>query len=261
MYEFYSKYKEKWITELMLYKDTNPDSDNQNDAMSNTAVRVLKQKLRQALGLRINEEENIVESNHNVFKNNTGENTIKQIVRNIASGKIVVLDTSNLGDEAELIVGSMIASDILNLYKTARAQAKLHQKPVATIVIEEAPRVIGEDVLKSRNNIYSTIAREGRKFQVGLTAITQLSSVIPKTILANMNTKMILGNELKLERQAIIESASQDLSEDDRNIAGLDLGEAIISSIYVPFALPIKIPNFQDVVEKVSGSKPRMKVF
>lgn len=261
MYAFYSKYKERWITELMLYKDTTPDSDNQNDVTRNITIRVLKQKLRQALGLRVNEEENIVESNHNVFKNNTGENTIKQIVRDIASGKIVVLDTSNLGDEAELIVGSMIASDILYLYKTARAQGKLHQKPVATIVIEEAPRVIGEDVLKSRNNIYSTIAREGRKFQVGLTAITQLSSVIPKIILANMNTKMILGNELKLERQAIIESASQDLSEDDHNIAGLDLGEAIISSIYVPFALPIKIPNFQDVVEKVSGSKPRMKVF
>ena len=35
---------------------------------------------------------------------------------------------------------------------------------------------------------------------------------------------------MKPERTAIIESASQDLSEDDRTIASLDIGEALISS-------------------------------
>ena len=132
-------------------------------------------------------------------------------------------------------------------------------------MIEEAPRVIGEDILSSKNdNIYSTIAKEGRKFKIGLTAITQLSSVIPRTILANMNTKIILGNEMKQERQAIIESASQDLSEDDRNIASLDKGEAIISSIFVPFAIPIKIPLFDDLIKRQGNSKQnqtKTKVF
>ena len=119
-------------------------------------------------------------------------------------------------------------------------------------------------MLTARNdNIYATIAKEGRKFKVGLMAITQLSSVIPRTILANMNTKIILGNEMKQEREAIIASASQDLSEDDKNIASLDKGEAIISSIFVPFAMPIKIPLFEDIVkEKGSQVKPeKTKVF
>ena len=40
-----------------------------------------------------------------------------------------------------------------------------------------------------------------------------------------MNTKIILGNELAIERGSIIQSASQDLSSDDRNIASLDKGE------------------------------------
>ena len=51
------------------------------------------------------------------------------------------------------------------------------------------------------------------------------------------------------ERQAIIESASQDLSEDARNIASLDVGEAILSSNFSAFALPIKIPLFEDLVK------------
>lgn len=263
MREFYSKYKGEWISELMLYQYSTPDSDNQADAnKSAVTINVLQQKLRQALDLKVNYDENIVLSKHNVFDKDRGDKTINQIVNHIESGKVVVLDTSNLSDDAELIVGSIIASSILDRYKSARAEGRLHEKPVATIVIEEAPRVIGDDVLKSGiNNIYSTIAREGRKFQVGLTAITQLTSVIPKVILANMNTKIILGNEMKLERQAIIESASQDLSEDDHNIASLDLGEAIISSIYVPFALPIKIPNFKDVIKKPPDNKPKMRVF
>jgi len=127
----------------------------------------------------------------------------------------------------------------------------LKNKPVVTIVIEEAPRVIGTDVLEAHaDSIYSTIAKEGRKFKIGLTAITQLSSVIPRTILANMNTKIILGNEMKQERSAIIASSSQDLSSDDKNIASLDKGEAIVSSIFVPFAMPIKIPEFKNIVDK-----------
>ena len=263
MRDFYSRYKGEWISALMLDASPMQDSGSQPEANRKAVtISVLQQKLRQALDLRVNYEENIVESKHNVFDTNRGYKTIDQIVNHIESGKIVILDTSNLSDDAELIVGSIIASGILGRYRTARAEGRLHEKPVATIVIEEAPRVIGEDVLKSRtNNIYATIAREGRKFQVGLTAITQLSSVIPKVILANMNTKIILGNEMKMERQAIIESASQDLSEDDHNIASLDLGEAIITSIYVPFALPIKIPKFQDIIERPPVTKQKMKVF
>ena len=227
-------------------------------------MMVVQRKLRLLLSLE-KDEEGVVFSRHEVFDSTTkGLNTVDDIVRDIEQGKVVVLDTSRLGDEAELLVGNIIASKLLEKYKDAKASGELDRKPVATIVIEEAPRVIGVDVLTTRNdNIYSTIAKEGRKFKVGLTAITQLSSVIPKTILANMNTKIILGNEMKQEREAIIASASQDLSEDDKNIASLDKGEAIVTSIFVPFAMPIKIPLFQDIV-KEKGTTPesgKTKVF
>ena len=242
-----------WIAELMLTDPTtaemNGDSRRQNETAASTTI-VIQRKLRLVLSLEKDEEGKIV-SRHDVFDSATrGQTTVKDIVHDIEQGRVVVLDTSRLGDEAELLVGNIIASSLLERYKNAKATGDLDRKPVATIVIEEAPRVIGEDVLTSKNdNIYATIAKEGRKFKVGLTAITQLSSVIPKTILANMNTKIILGNEMKQEREAIIASASQDLSEDDKNIASLDKGEAIVTSIFVPFAMPIKIPLFEDVVK------------
>ncbi len=242
-----------WIANIMLADPnvTAMDGDSKNRAETAASTQIVVQrKLRLTLGLEVDEDGRVI-SRHDVFDSDTrGINTVNDIVKDIEHGKVVVLDTSRLGDEAELLVGNIIASALLERYKNAKAIGDLDRKPVVTIVIEEAPRVIGEDVLTSKNdNIYATIAKEGRKFKVGLTAITQLSSVIPKTILANMNTKIILGNEMKQEREAIIASASQDLSEDDKNIASLDRGEAIITSIFVPFAMPIKIPLFEDVIK------------
>ena len=244
MQALYRNYKEEWISTLML-----ADSEGAGGDGAKSTRTVLKRKLEIVLGLDVDEEKNLV-SRHDVFDSGTkGLNTVDQMVQHIEQGKVVVLDTSRLGDEAELIVGNIIASRLLHRYKIHKARGQLADKPVATIVIEEAPRVIGEDVLASNGNIYATIAKEGRKFKIGLTAVTQLSSVIPKTVLANMNTKIVLGNEMRQERAAIIASSSQDLSDDDRNIASLNKGEAIVTSIFVPFAIPIKIPLFKDLVE------------
>jgi DNA helicase HerA-like ATPase len=171
--------------------------------------------------------------------------TVQDICNKLEKGELVVLDTSSFDGAAEILIGSIIATDILARYKRYNLEGSLSNKPVISIILEEAPRVLGKEILESGPNIFSTIAREGRKFQIGLTAITQLPSLIPREILANMNTKIILGLEMKPERQAMIESASQDLSTDDRAIASLDKGEAIVTSTFVPFALPIKIPKFQ----------------
>jgi len=62
------------------------------------------------------------------------------------------------------------------------------------------------------------------------------------------------------ERTAIIESAAQDLSSDNRAIASLDKGEAIISSNFARFATPVKIPLFEEYVkDKINLNKNKTK--
>ncbi len=257
-------YGEEWIARVMTemlesLSMEGAEAGGGRSGISRSTLSVVRRKLRLMLGLTTDEEGNII-SRHAVFDATThGMGTVKTIVEQIGQGRVVVLDTSRLSNEAELLVGNIIATRLFEDYKVAKATGDLGRRPVAAVVIEEAPRVIGSDVLVSGNeNIYATIAKEGRKFRVGLVAITQLSSVIPKAILANMNTKIILGNEMKQERDALIASASQDLSADDRNIASLDKGEAIITSIFVPFAMPIKIPEFKEMArEAIAGSGER----
>ena len=227
------------------------------EGVNRTTRAVLQRIFRTRLGIRINEEGNLISINR-IFSDSAGESTIKDIVNALENGKIVILDTSKLGDETELLVGSIIANEILERYQNYKTEGTLQEKPTVSIVIEEAPRVLGHEQLEqSGDNIYSTIAREGRKFQIGLIAITQVTSAIPRDILTNLNTKIILGNEMSTERRAIIDSAAQDLSQDDRNIASLDKGEAIVTSIFTKFAVPIQIPKFEDYAKSQSSQNSR----
>jgi len=236
---YYKEFGDKWIENIIkgegLVK-VNPRT-----------LSVLQRKMKIMLGVYYQDGE--IRCTSKVFSDTAGESTADDIVKALENGKVVVIDTSKIGDEAELLIGSIVANKILSKYQEYKSQGKLVEKPTIGVALEEAPRVLSSDRLaQSGDNIYSKIAREGRKFKVGLIAITQLTSVIPRNILTNMNTKIILGNEMATERNAIMQSAAQDLSDDDRNIASLDKGEAIVSSIFTRFAVPIYVPLFDEFV-------------
>ena len=240
MNAYYRDYGVRWIESLLLER---PIKVNFNDA----TINVLKRRLMYLLDIDISNSEVFC---NGIFEFNAGEATISGICDSLEEAKTIIIDTSSFSGQVELLVGSLIVTEMFNRYKQHKMQDTLDDKPVISIVLEEAPRVLGKEVLEKGSNIFSTIAREGRKFKVGLIAITQLPSLIPRDILANMNTKIILGTEMVQERQAIIDSASQDLSTDSRNIASLDKGECIVSSNFAKFAIPIKIPFFDDFAKK-----------
>ncbi len=239
------RYGKQWIEAVILEKPLEVK-------FGEGTLAVVKRRLLQLLDLEFDGSQLHCRG---VFDLQAGETTIKDIVRELEQGRIVIIDTSSFSGSIEILVGSLIAAEVLQKYRHYKMTGELETKPVISIVLEEAPRVLGKEVLERGGNIFATIAREGRKFKVGLMAITQLPSLIPREILANMNTKIILGLEMAPERQAIIDSASQDLSMDNRNIASLDRGEAIISSNFAPFAIPIKVPRFEELVKERQREK------
>jgi len=248
---YYKYFGSNWITNLLFERKM------EGVSFMEQTISVVKRRLLYLLDLEI-QGENIISKG--IFDLQAGINTIYDIVKELEDGKVVIVDTSSFSGSVEILVGSLIATELFNNYRFYKMNGTLRDKPVISIVLEEAPRVLGREVLESGQNIFSTIAREGRKFKVGLTAITQLPSLIPREILANINTKVILGIEMKPERTAIIESASQDLSDDDRTIASLDTGEALISSNFAKFAIPVKIPFFEDIAKKTIGQKTASKI-
>jgi len=148
-----------------------------------------------------------------------------------------VIDTSTISADAELLLGNMVAHHILDKRIKQKQEGK-EPTPVA-VVLEEAPRVLSKD---SPPNAYMRIAREGRKFNVGLIAVSQLISVIPEDILANINTKIYMGMASGKERRAAIDNALNDMENEEDELLRLDVGEAVLTSSVIGFALPLKIP-------------------
>jgi len=227
---------------------------------------VTSDALRRKIGLLLSidyeedEENNIDDSSiheNGIYTFDGNKTILHDIEKFLKDGKTVVIDTSLFSGAEELFIATIIVEHMFREYKRLKFNDQLEAHPIISIILEEAPRVLGKNVLESRENIFGTIAKEGRKFNIGLIAITQLPSIIPREILANMNTKIILGNEMGPERKAIIESAAQDLSSDSQNIGSLDKGEAIITSNFAKFAIPIKIPLFEDLLKEDLKTRKR----
>jgi len=237
---YFRNYGEKWIEAIILEKKLDVD-------FYEATLAVIRRRMMSLLNIGFMDNMFICRG---IFDFKAGESTVADICNELEEGRVVIIDTSTFAGAVELLIGSMVATEIFKKYKNYKIKGQLKNRPVVSIVLEEAPRVLGKDALERGRNIFETIAREGRKFMIGLTAITQLPSLIPREILANMNTKIILGIEMAPERQAIIDSASQDLSQDNRTIASLDKGEALVTSNFARFATPIKIPFFDDRVKE-----------
>ena len=98
-------------------------------------------------------------------------------------------------------------------------------------------------------NIFSQIAREGRKFKVGLCAITQQPRLIKEEILSQFNTFCILGLADEGDRNILKSSSKQDLSKLEKEIQTLEVGEALLTYPGAPFAIPLKIHWYDEYIK------------
>jgi DNA helicase HerA-like ATPase len=197
----------------------------------------------------------------NLFKSNilTKDKTISisdQVYNALSDGKVVLIDTSNMGEAEELLVSIILARSVFERNKRLFADPDEFKKiPEFLITMEEAQRVLGKLTLGGRGNIFATIAREGRKFKTGLCAISQQPKLIDEEIISQFNTLFILGLADKGDRNVLRDSAKQDVSQLGNEIQMLMPGEALIASPFTPFAIPVKIHLFEEYLENLNNEE------
>jgi DNA helicase HerA-like ATPase len=170
--------------------------------------------------------------------------------------KVVLVDTSGMGESEELLVSTVLARSVLETNKTLYATPEEFNKiPPMLITMEEAQRVLGQMSQTGRYNIFAKIAREGRKFKTGLCAISQQPKLIDPEILSQFNTLFILGLADRKDRDILRSSARQDISSMDNEIQMLMPGEAVITSPKTPFALPVMIHLYEDYLTKLEANR------
>ncbi|MEM1513768.1 MAG: ATP-binding protein [Candidatus Thermoplasmatota archaeon] len=241
LYALQSKFGERWLDELYR-KEVNELVDIFNKRIQDITFSVLKRRA-----------ERIVESDI-VTKNEDISHT-EAILKELENGKVVLIDTSGIYEYEELLVSVIIARKILYHNKSIfKDKEKFRKIPPVLITIEEAQRVL-------QNGIFAQIAREGRKFKVGLCAITQQPKLIKEELLSQFNTFFILGLADENDRNIIKHSAKQDISNLEKEIQTLEVGEAIITCPGAPFAIPAKIHLYEDYIKNIEREKmPEEKI-
>lgn len=173
----------------------------------------------------------------------------RAIVGDLELGRVVLVDASGLGSTEEVLVASWLARTVLDRWSSAYLDdPEVHERlPVVSIVLEEAQRVLssGSD---RESNVFPRIAREGRKFKVGVTAITQQPKLLDAELLSQFNTYFVLGLADERDRNILKSSAKQDLSASAGEIQTLMPGECLIVNLEAPFAVPAKVDLWDDVV-------------
>ncbi len=123
----------------------------------------------------------------------------------------------SLGDDGERRGSRQLAEELIARledgrlpYRNGKSLTTLDQLPFVNVVIEEAPSVLNPQRMKF-GSVFRDISRQGRKFGIGLTVVSQQVSELDTGVLTQINTELImsLGNEM--ERKEAIRNASADM--------------------------------------------------
>ncbi|MFH1835917.1 MAG: ATP-binding protein [Methanobacteriota archaeon] len=160
------------------------------------------------------------------------------------------LSVINLSEADERISETIIAATTRNIFDARKRFVKDEgdgpRLEIPTfIVIEEAhnfaPRSMDERLILSRS-ILRKIAREGRKFGVGLCMVSQRPGKLDSDVLSQCNTQIIMKIMNPSDQEYIRQSVETVTEDIVRDLPSLSRGEAIVvgSAINLPVATKIR---------------------
>lgn len=205
--------------------------------------------------------------------------TQNDLLANIKPGHLNVVNLSGFDEnQMKIIVAYLLRNILLGRIAYIRGDLETKKrwentcpaiKAPVLVVVEEghifAPKGEYNDVVRWM----SKIAREGRKFGVGLGIISQRPKKLNDDVLSQCNTKIIL-RIVEPTDQRYVQQASEQISEDLlKDIAALGKGEAVIVGPAIKIPAAVKIRKFQgsyggqdiEVVEEWSRIKRDQKDF
>ena len=178
----------------------------------------------------------------NLFDKNIGN-----ILSNIKKSHVNVLDLSQVDESIDSVLVSHILRNSLQKSKDAAhsGDKKDLLENSVFFILEEA-----HILAPQKRNIESKywiqrVAREGRKFGLGLCLVSQSPKTVDHDALSQMNNMIIL-RLVEPEDQRHVQSASESLSKDLVNqLPSLNVGEAIVLGLATKIPVLVKIDKFQ----------------
>jgi hypothetical protein len=170
----------------------------------------------------------------------------------IKNGKINVINLVGLTEKQANISVSFYLQELLDDRKKATSQKRGSRKDAKSephfpapvlVVLEEAHVFVPKDEETDTKYFASKVAREGRKFGVGLVIVSQRPRGIDANILSQMGSLAVM-RMVQQDDQMHVSAASESLSKDlIDQLTSLNPGEAILAGQWV------NLPTFAKVDE------------
>ncbi len=166
-----------------------------------------------------------------------------EVVESIVPGRVNVIDLGSVDEDAADVIVSHTLRKLLTSRKQYIRKGEGLGVPIFAVLEEAhilAPRT------RSTDSKYwiSRIAREGRKFGVGLCLVSQSPKSLDPDSLSQMNN-MIISRLVEPEDQRHVRSASESLSEDLMSqLPSLNIGEAIVIGLMTRVPALVKVDEF-----------------
>ncbi len=173
----------------------------------------------------------------------------KDIIDSLKVGKANILDLGSVDEFASDVVVSHILRNVLKSRKDFLRTGDGLEFPIF-MILEEA-HILAPQNRKTEAKLWiSRIAREGRKFSVGLCLVSQSPKSLDSDALSQANNMIIL-RLVEPTDQSHVQRASESLSDDlIAQLPSLNIGEAIVLGLMTRIPTLVKIDEFKG---KISG--------
>jgi len=175
---------------------------------------------------------------------------IEEVMPYLKQGKTVIVDLSLRDSVDASIISTILVRNLFDYNKEKFTSDNPDDVINTVIFVEEAQNVLSHELVKASANPFVKIAKEGRKFGIGMVAITQRPSAISEEIRTQAENFFAfhLGNSDDIK--ALIKSNVNY----ENVIANFIQRETIPGNLYMvsseqAFALPIRVKLFEELVE------------
>ncbi|MBE6487822.1 MAG: ATP-binding protein [Methanosphaera stadtmanae] len=187
--------------------------------------------------------EDMTKKYHKIFQTDTTD-----MVDNIIPGKVNIISLGSLNETATDILVNHMLRNILqrrkNVVEGSNNNAKTLDFPVFCVV-EEAHMLASHSINTKSKGTIGQIAREGRKFGVGLCLVSQSPKSLDSGALSQVNNLIIL-RLVEPGDQKHVQNSSESLSNDLlQQLPSLNIGEAIVLGQMVKIPTMVKIDEFK----------------
>jgi hypothetical protein len=174
---------------------------------------------------------------------------IEDTFQALKEGKTVIVDLSLRDSVDATIISTMIVRKLFEDNKRNFTEANEESIVPSVIIVEEAQNVLSDEQVRSSANPFVRVAKEGRKFGIGLVAITQRPSAISEEIRSQAENffAFYMGNTDDIK--ALVKSNINY----DGVVSTFVQRETIPGNLYFvtsshPFVIPVRVVEFDKLV-------------